>query len=161
MSATTSSHPSTPFQHSSTKVKPSTEPIVNTPERPLSFPLPLISSLQVQQIKDQPDSAKTTVMNGDSSLNQDLVGISNAKENTNIANVNSHMTSGTNENKVIEQNTQSFFENPTSPLNLSCKNSAPKTQLNGEKNEHGALKQIRNGKRSLLFVLLQILPEFR
>ena len=33
MSATTSSHP---FQHSSTKVKPSTEPIVNTPERPLN-----------------------------------------------------------------------------------------------------------------------------
>ena len=145
MSTTSSSLPSTPFHLSFTKVKPSTEPVVNTPERPLSFPLPLISSLQVQQIKDQPDSAKPTVVNGDSSLNQDLVGISNTKENTNIANVNSHMTSGTNENKVIGQNTQSFFENPTSPLNLSCKNSAPKTQLNGDKHEHGALKQITNG----------------
>ena len=146
MSATSSSHPGTPFRHSSTKVKPSTEAIVNNPERPLSFPLPLISSLQVKQIKDQPDSSKPKVVNGDSSLNQDLVVISNTKENTNITKVNSHTTSGTNENKVIGENTQSFFENPTSPLNLSCKNNSPKTQSKEDKHEHGALKQITNGK---------------
>ena len=147
MSATSSSHPGTPFQPSSTKVKPSTEPIVNNPERPLSFPLPLISSLQVKQIKDQPGSSKPTVLNGDSSLNQDLVVISNTKENTNITKVNSHTTSGRNENKVIGENTQSFLENPTSPLNLTCKKSSSNIQLNGDKNEHGTLKQIANGKR--------------
>ena len=153
MSATSSSHPGTSIQHSTTKVKPSTEHIVNTPERPLSFPLPLISSLQVKQIKDQPESSKPTVVNGDSSQNQDLVVISNTKENTNITKVNSHTTNGTNENKMIEQSNQSFFENPTSPLNLSCKNNSAKTQSNGDKHEHGALKQITNGKRYLLFVL--------
>ena len=150
MSASTGVAPRTPYQQSTTTVKPSPESSVTTPERPLSFPIPLISSLQMKQNKEQYRGEKSKRLHSDGSTNQDVIVISNTHGYKNFNSHDNLKACDTNKNEQIGELTKNFIENSMSPLNLSCKDDSFTSKLSGETDSVGVLKEMTSGKRHCL-----------
>ena len=133
-----------PSQQSTENVKISCDASIDTPERPLNFPVPLISSLE----RNQNIGLTPKDHNKGDSTNEDVIIISSPDEIPKEKQAESVSGCDNTKHELLNHNAQIFVENPTSPLNLSCKNDQFQSKLNDKKQNTGALKIVTNGKRS-------------
>ena len=137
-----------PSQQSTEKVKLSSNASIEAPERPLNFPVPLISSLESNQNVGLFNGLAPKDRNKGDSTNEDVIIISSPDEVPKEKQAESLSGCDNTKDEQLSHNAQIFIENPTSPLNLSCKNDHPQSRINDKKQNTGALKIVTNGKRS-------------
>ena len=137
-----------PSQQSTENVKLSSNASIDAPERPLNFPVPLISSLETNKNVGLFNGLTPKDRNKGDSTNEDVIIISSPDEIPKEKQAESVSGSDNTNHELLSHNAQIFVENPTSPLNLSCKNDQFQSKLNDKKQNTGALKIVTNGKRS-------------
>ena len=137
-----------PSQQSISNVKLSSNASIDTPERPLNFPVPLISSLESNQNVGLFNGLTPKDRNKGDSTNEDVIIISSPDEIPKEKQAESVSGCDNAKHEQLSHNAQIYVENPTSPLNLSCKNDHFQSKLNDKKQNTGALKIVTNGKRS-------------